>query len=250
MFTLGTSLFGGVTTKAGLGGLDRRVELQNCSQASKDTYKVRSILEQAQSAKLRTGFVTTKRVTSSPVSALYAHTPDTKWECDATMPKDKRLQSECHDVATQLLLGETGQKLNVIMGGGKQTLVSRLANDTDVDVTACDSKDKRNLLHDWKNLKLEEGEKFKLIETLKDLDKFNGTSRDYVLGIYANGNLLTGEPGLRKLVSKSLDVLMRLNSGYVFVVETAVKGPRIADDFRGTLLELEQVIEDIRQHPR
>ncbi|XP_061398612.1 alkaline phosphatase 4-like [Musca vetustissima] len=188
IFSMGTALFGGVKTRMGLGGLDRRVEFQNCSQANMATYHVQSIMEQAQAKQLRTGFITTKRVTSNPVAALYAHTADTDWECDTAMPKEKRLSSDCLDVAEQLMNSETGQQLNVIMGGGKQTLLSLLANDTDVDAGACDSKDKRNLLQDWKATKLEENVKFKLLETTKDLLKFNGTSRDYVLGIFANGN--------------------------------------------------------------
>ncbi|XP_005179489.3 alkaline phosphatase 4 [Musca domestica] len=249
LLSMGTALFGGVKTRMGLGGLDRRAESQNCSQASMATYRVQSILEQAQASKLRTGFISTKRVTSPPLSALYAHTTDTKWECDSAMPKEKRLSADCLDVAEQLMTGETGQKLNVIMGGGKQTLVSRLPTDTDVDVNACDSKDKRNLLQDWKSIKLEEDARFKLLESSKDLLKFNGTSRDYVLGIFANGNVVEKNPGFRQMVSKSLNVLLRPNVGYVFVAETHVVGDGVSD-FRETLLEFNQTIADTLENSR
>ncbi|XP_073818050.1 alkaline phosphatase 13 [Musca autumnalis] len=243
IFSMGTALFGGVKTRMGLGGLDRRAELENCTQANMATYRVQSIMEQAQASHLRTGFITTKRVTSPPLAALYAHTADTKWECDTSMPREKRLTADCLDVAEQLMTGETGQQLNVIMGGGKQTLVSRLPNDTDVDVNACDSKDKRNLIQDWKTLKLEENVKFKLLESTKDLLKFNGTSRNYVLGIYATGNVAKKNPAFRDMVSKSLGVMLRSDVGYVFVAETNVQGENVGD-FRETLLELNQTIAD------
>ncbi|XP_013100034.2 alkaline phosphatase 4 [Stomoxys calcitrans] len=243
IFTIGTALFGGVQTQPGLGGLDKRVQWQNCSQANEKKYQVRSILEQAQNANLRTGFVTTKRVTSAPLSALYAHTSDTKWECDASMPKEKLLNNECQDVATQLMTGQTGQQLNVIMGGGAQTLVSRPPNDTDVDASACDSKDKRNLLQDWKSLKIETGANFKMLETSKDLKRFNGATRDFVTGIFANGNLVHREPGLKKLVSKSIEVLTRPDVGYVLVAETKAEGSGIRA-FQDTLMELNETIAE------
>ncbi|XP_061398977.1 alkaline phosphatase 4-like [Musca vetustissima] len=219
IFSMGTALFGGVKTRMGLGGLDRRVEFQNCSQANMATYHVQSIMEQAQAKQLRTGFITTKRVTSNPVAALYAHTADTDWECDTAMPKEKRLSSDCLDVAEQLMNSETGQQLNVIMGG------------------------------DWKATKLEENVKFKLLETTKDLLKFNGTSRDYVLGIFANGNVREKSPAFSDMVSKALNVLRRPNSGYVFVAETDIRGNGVGD-FRETLLEFNRTITDTLDNSR
>ena len=46
------------------------------------------------------GFVTSTRVTHATPSALYAHSADRTWECDADIPST---ETACKDIAVQLL---------------------------------------------------------------------------------------------------------------------------------------------------
>lgn len=54
--------------------------------------------------------MTTTRVTHATPSALYAHTPDRHWECEATIPSES---SSCKDIARQLVENEPGKNINV-----------------------------------------------------------------------------------------------------------------------------------------
>ncbi|XP_075148447.1 alkaline phosphatase 13 [Haematobia irritans] len=244
--SMATALFDGVQTKAGLGGLDSRVEWQNCSQSLGKEYRVHSILEHAQEAKMRTGFVTTKRVTSPPISALYAHTSNTQWVCDTFMTLEKYQDSDCLDIAKQLMIGDTGQHLNVIMGGGRQSLISLpIANQS--EVVGCISQDRRNLLQDWKLSKLERNSKFKLLDSIEELNDFNGASVDFLTGIFANG--VDDDTCFRKMVAKSLEVLRRPIGDYILVAETATQGSKIGE-FEQTLMELNATIADVMKDSR
>lgn len=56
------------------------------------------------------GFVTTTRVTHATPSALYAHTPNRKWECEAVIPEES---SDCSDIAWQMVHGLPGRNIEV-----------------------------------------------------------------------------------------------------------------------------------------
>ncbi|TMW49976.1 hypothetical protein DOY81_004935, partial [Sarcophaga bullata] len=246
-FTLSSGLFGGIKTSPGLGGVDARVAKQNCYQAQNHSYYIRSIFKQAKELNLRTGFVTTGRITAPLMAGLYAHSSDTQWECDAAIPEN--LKSTCKDIAKQLIHTKEGRQINVIMGGGRQTLVSRvpISNLSQFDTMACDSLDKRNLLKDWQSYKLSENVTFKLLETTKGLQRFKGSSYDHVLGVFANGDVQEKGPSLTQMVSKSLGVLSRKEAGYILVVETATKSKGV-QEFQQVLRNLNETIYATFKH--
>lgn len=51
-------------------------------------------------------------MTHATPSALYAHTPDRNWECEATINSEF---SHCKDIARQLIEDEPGRSINVII---------------------------------------------------------------------------------------------------------------------------------------
>jgi alkaline phosphatase len=51
-------------------------------------------------------------VTHATPSALYAHSPQRNWECEAKMPESA---SKCKDIARQLIEDEPGKSINVIL---------------------------------------------------------------------------------------------------------------------------------------
>ncbi|XP_065366458.1 alkaline phosphatase 4 [Calliphora vicina] len=247
-FSLATALFGGVQTSWGLGGVDKRVGPGNCHKALNESFHINSIFKQAKALNLRTGFVTTRRITGPLVAALYAHSSDTAWECDAYIPEN--MKAKCQDVATQLIKSKEGRNINVIMGGGRQTLVSKvpISNRSIIDESVCDSLDKRNLLQDWQSHKISENVTFKLIQTPRGLSRLKGAALDYVLGVFANGDLTDKGPNLTNMVTKSLDVLQRRDVGYLFVAETAVKKDAV-EDFQRILWDLDKAIKETFKHP-
>lgn len=58
------------------------------------------------------GFVTTTRITHATPSALYAHVPNRRWECDTRIPHES---SACSDIARQLVEQEPGRSIKVTL---------------------------------------------------------------------------------------------------------------------------------------
>lgn len=178
-----TALFGGVKANYETGGVDAAVPLGNCAVSLNSTHHVDSILQWAQSEGMSTGFVTTTRVMHATPAALFAHTPDRRWECEAKIPESERIKG-CKDIARQLVENLPGKNFNVIMGGGRQCLVSNVTGSADdpIDTFSCVSMDGRNLIEDWRKDKIERGLRSAVLQNNDDLKKFDSANTDYVLG--------------------------------------------------------------------
>jgi alkaline phosphatase len=222
-----TALFGGAKTNYNTVGVDSYVRSGNCSDTLDELHHVESILHWAQEADLATGFVTTSRVVHGTPAPLYSHTADQSWECEATMSSEARGLG-CKDIARQLFENAPGRHLNVIMGGGRQSLVSGVqgtAKDP-VDNLGCRSVDGRNLIADWEADKRRRDLSYRLVNKTDDLENLEGA--DYVLGIFANGHMpyddqrdksSGGQPSLVEMTEAALQVLQRDDRGFVLVVE-------------------------------
>jgi len=231
-FSTATALFGGVKVNYETGGVDANVPLGNCSASLKEDHHVQTILKWAQVDGMRTGFVTTTRVTHATPAALYAHVPDRRWECESGMPAKAQGQG-CMDIARQLIEQPTGQSINVIMGGGRQMLVSDVTGSAadPLDTWAGQSKDGRDLIRDWRLKKADEGVSHAVVQNNRELWNLNGQDVDYVLGIFANGHLMydherdrsdAGMPSLSNMTLKALEVLGNSDKGFLLVVEAGL----------------------------
>lgn len=180
---------------------------------------------------MRTGFVTTTRVTHATPAALYAHSADRRWECESKMPSTAR-EEGCKDIARQLIEDSVGQNLNVIMGGGRQMLVSDvIGSEADpLDTWACQSHDGRNLMLDWKNQRKTLEQRAKVVENRLELaDIGKSDDIDFLLGIFANGHLKydheldnNSMPSLEEMTVKAIEVLFKENKqqqGFFLMVE-------------------------------
>lgn len=116
-------------------------------------------------------------------SALYSHVPNRRWECESKI-KPEDLKKGCKDIAKQLVEDEPGRNINVIMGGGRQCLVSNVANTPEdpIDNWSCESKDGRDLIRDWALDKKNRNLRHAILENNEDLDKLNHKNVEYVLG--------------------------------------------------------------------
>ncbi|ALC49837.1 CG16771 [Drosophila busckii] len=231
-FSTATALFGGVKSNYETGGVDSAVPLGNCSASLNEANHVQSIINWAQLDGMRTGFVTNTRVTHATPAALYAHVADRRWECEARMPQEAQ-QLGCLDIARQLVQLPTGRQLNVIMGGGRQMLVSNVSGTVadPLDTWSGQSADGRNLIEDWRRYKTEQGVSHAVVQNNGELQKLNTANMDYVLGIFANGHLKydherdaseAGMPSLANMTRKALQVLGNSDTGYLLVVEAGL----------------------------
>lgn len=229
-FSTATALFGGVKANYETGGVDAAVKLGDCQSSLNESHHVESILHWAQNANMGTGFVTTTRVVHATPAALYANTPDRRWECEATMPVDAR--GRCKDIARQLVEEAPGNKLNVIMGGGRQCLVSNVTGSvTDpVDTWSCYRQDGRDLIREWKDLRVRGKQSFAVLENNSDLQNLD-EGHHFVMGIFANGHLKydserdtgpEGMPSLSQMTISAIKTLEKHKNGFVLVVEAGM----------------------------
>uniref|UniRef100_A0A1B0DA98 Alkaline phosphatase n=1 Tax=Phlebotomus papatasi TaxID=29031 RepID=A0A1B0DA98_PHLPP len=223
-----TALFGGVKSNYGTNGVDAGVLRGDCYSSLNKSHHVESILHWAQKAGKGTGFVTTTRVTHATPASLFANVPERGWECDATMPEEAK-NLGCLDIGRQLVEEEPGQKMNVIMGGGRQCLVSGVEDTPEdpIDTWSCNSKDGRNLIEKWKADKMEKEQSFAVLQNNSDLVNLD-VSNEFVLGVFANGHLAydherdksdSGMPSLEEMTTAALRVLRKHQKGFFLVVE-------------------------------
>lgn len=117
-------------------------------------------------------------------SALYAHVANRRWECETKM-KLKDRERGCKDIARQMIENEPGKNINVIMGGGRQCLISNVTNTQEdpIDFWSCISEDGRNLIDDWKTDKKQRKLKHSVVQNNGELNNLDTENTDYVLGM-------------------------------------------------------------------
>ena len=75
------------------------------------------------------GFVTTARVTHATPAALYGKVANRDWECDNYTPNEWGLK----DLTTQLMKKSPGNKVKVIMGGGRRSFMPNPDPDNEIE---------------------------------------------------------------------------------------------------------------------
>lgn len=225
-----TALFGGVKANYHTSGVDSAVPEADCAASLKADHHVSSIIQWAQEVGMSTGFVTTTRVVHATPAALYSHAPDRKWECESKMPADALLAG-CKDIGRQLIEDLPGRDINVIMGGGRQCLVSNVTGTPGdpIDTWSCVSRDGRDLIQKWADDKHARRLPYAVVRNTGELAKLaDGSAAEYVLGIFANGHMMyederdkgpQGQPSLREMTDRAVQVLEKNPKGFVLVVE-------------------------------
>ena len=127
--------FSGVKTNYEIVGYDAGAKRGSAVSAEKYAHKTPSFLSWAQDVGMKTGFVTTTRLTHATPANLYAHAPSRYWECEGALYRANGMgydddgmavadgepdpdQSVHPDIAVQMIKGKLGRNANVILGGG------------------------------------------------------------------------------------------------------------------------------------
>lgn len=146
-----TAILTGTKNNFGTIAMTGDVNLRDCSAQRDNNTHVDSILKHAQDAGKSTGVITTTRVTHATPAAAYAKSSSRYWEYDAGVPEG------CSDIAYQMIHGETGSKLDVVMGGGRRNFLPNVDN-------AGLRTDKRNLIDEYLSLQSKNNKRARVLQ--------------------------------------------------------------------------------------
>ncbi|VVC29115.1 Alkaline-phosphatase-like, core domain,Alkaline phosphatase-like, alpha/beta/alpha,Alkaline [Cinara cedri] len=210
-------------------GMTGAVSKRDCVVGNDPAKQTVSSMLWAQRAGKRTGVVTNMRVTHATPAATYANVAQRDWECDKDMVNDPladpRCLKETSDIARQLIEGETGRNLNVIMGGGRLKLLPNTTLD-------CENKygerlDNRNLIEEWMKIdRFPNAGKIYIDRGEQLFSDLHPDKTDYLLGLFASSHLNysllannTKHPRLVEMVWAAIKVLSKSENGYYLFVE-------------------------------
>lgn len=129
-----TAMLTGTKTKSGVINIGPAAPRQDCQVSLEN--QLPSLAQQAASAGLATGVVTTTRITHATPAVMYAHSADRNWEGPNNVPEAARVFG-CTSIAEQLIYGDHG--LDVVLGGGARAFTQILGDwPTQVVTTAAE----------------------------------------------------------------------------------------------------------------
>ncbi|XP_041979177.1 membrane-bound alkaline phosphatase-like [Aricia agestis] len=213
----GTAYLSGVKANSGTVGLSAAVKRGDCRGQRDASHSVTGLMDWAQKSGKTTGLVTTTRVTHATPAAAYAHSADRKWEADTHMPKHGL---RCEDIASQLVNGHVGSRIDVVLGGGRQNfLPNKVANGSE----AGHRGDGRNLIQEWLQKRERLGAVPKYISTKEELLNIED-NYDSLLGLFSSDHMpynleSNGEPSLADMTEAAIRILSKNKNGYFLFVE-------------------------------
>ncbi|XP_062558477.1 membrane-bound alkaline phosphatase-like [Armigeres subalbatus] len=207
-------------------GVNAQVPTTHCTATLDNSTHTYSIAKWAMDAGKDAGVVTTTRVTHASPSGNYAHIADRDWESNGYVDAKGCDSEVLDDIAEQLVHGETGKRLKVIMGGGRREFL-----DTDLDPeygTQGYRTDGKNLIQEWLDL-AEEGENRTYVWNKQDLFNVDPARTDKLLALFEPSHCaynldrvhknMEGEPSLAEMVDRATDILSNNENGFFLFVE-------------------------------
>lgn len=173
----------------------------------------KTIAEIGESKGLATGIVTTDKITYATPAAVYAHSPSRHWEDDSMLPDESRKRG-CQDIAQQLVNFPYGDGLDVILGGGLESLLPVAKGGKRLDG--------QDLVDMW----TQNNSYGVYVQSAKQLRKTNFKDTRKLFGVFAPRHLSYAvdkdssiEPTLAEMTSNAIDVLSNHPKGYFLMVE-------------------------------
>ncbi|KAG4072305.1 hypothetical protein HA402_004237 [Bradysia odoriphaga] len=207
-------------------GVTANVQSEQCVITEKD--KTESIASWAQKAGKATGLVTTTTVTHASPSGVYANTPSRFWEGNKALDSMCGSTTNVRDIAYQLINGEVGKKLKVILGGGRAHMINSTMKDEEGQFGQ--RTDGRNLINEWLAAK-NQVNVGQFVWHKQQLGEVNYNTVDYLLGLFESldclyqmdindGNLHNQEPTLTDMTVAAIRMLEKDPNGYFLFVES------------------------------
>ncbi len=216
-----TAIMTGVKTKAGLISVNQNVVRGDYRTVAGN--ELTTLLEIAEMAGMSTGVVTTARVTHATPAATYAHSPERDWEDDHDLPDDAA-GADFPDIARQLIEFPYGDGLEVVLGGGRRSFLPRSAADPEYADRRGERDDGRDLTKEWTDRY--PGSAYVWNKTR--FEAVDPSNTDHLLGLFEPSHMrfeydragdAGGEPSLREMTVKAVEILSRNDKGFFLMVE-------------------------------
>lgn len=215
-----TAMLSGAKTRIGVVGIAHDNPRGQC--AGSQDHHLQSLVEKAESAGLRTGVVTTTRLTHATPGSTYAHAPSRDWEDDSRLTDEAKAE-DCKDIARQFIDFPYGDGIDVAMGGGRRHFLPKTASDPEVPGKTGRREDGRNLVKDWQA----QNPNGIFAWNKEGFDKANAQTSKF-LGLFEQSHMryeadraedIGGEPSLAAMTGKAIDMLSQSDKGFVLMVE-------------------------------
>ncbi len=227
-----TAMVTGVKTDAGVIGLSEEAQRGVCHQAE---IQMPSALVMAELAGMKTGIVTTARLTHATPAATYAYSAERNWEDISDMTEDA-VAAGCVDIASQFVdfktrtastYGVAVDGIEVAFGGGRRHFLPADTASNTADARSeieGDRTDGRHLISEWQKLNpvgqfAFDSETFASLSTLPVLGLFEETHMRFEID---RQNDKAGEPSLSEMTQKALELLQADadEEGFFLMVES------------------------------
>lgn len=217
-----TAILSGVKANFYTLGVNGQVKLNDTNCAHIQQNRVTSILEHAIKAGKSAGIVTNTRITHATPAAGYAHTSNRRWECETP--------SDCKDIASQLIEEYPGNKLNVILGGGRRCFFGNSKFDLSSSKQRGLRLDNKDLIESWTSERSKENaSNYAFVNSTKTLREIDFDRTDYLLGLFSYSHMSfeelrdrsdDGEPSLAEMTLAAIRVLKKNPNGYLLLIES------------------------------
>ncbi|KAJ6636078.1 Membrane-bound alkaline phosphatase, partial [Pseudolycoriella hygida] len=222
-----TAYLSGIKNNYGTIGISGKVPLSDCVDQMDESNHIKSIAKWAMDAGKSAGLVTTTRVTHASPAGVYASIANRNWENNAEVKRDGCDDELIDDIAEQLVHGDVGSRLRVVLGCGiREFLDSTMVDEEGFKGTR---SDKKNLIDEWLST-ANEGENKRFVWNKTELVNVNAEETDYLMGLFDQSdcrynldiykeNIAHKEPTLTEMLDKAIDILSKDENGFFLFVE-------------------------------
>ncbi|XP_055371329.1 membrane-bound alkaline phosphatase-like [Condylostylus longicornis] len=223
-----TSYLCGVKANYGTLGVNGNIKRKDCEATLQEQYYTTSIGKWALDKKKSIGLVTTTRVTHASPGGLYAHIAERNWENNEEIEKNcKNYENykKIKDIAVQLIHGDVGSEMTVVLGGGRREFRDKKMND-EIGLENART-DGRDLIAEWKSIGDENNENRTFVFDRQGLSNVDVEKTDRLLGLFNSGHMKYKmeakdyEPSLEEMTETAIKLLQNKNdeNGYFLFVE-------------------------------